>query len=622
MVLTVFIALSQPGLYDVQKIPETVKTKADVIKRSETIQFEIKDIDRAYLTVDKVITILNENGKSDLLFRQFTNKFIELTEAEIKILDAGGKTIEKFKKNDMATIANGDGLIEEGKVTYYQVPAGSYPVTVQFKYELRFKGTLMYPDYSIQESGEGVENSSFTVKVPADLDLRYKEKNVAMKPVISTEEKYKLYQWSVKNLAPLHNEPGSVSYESRYPSITLAPNRFKLYDYEGEMTSWKQFGSWENGLLKGLNSLPDDRRAFFASLVKDATNDREKTRLVYEYLQKNFRYVSIQLGIGGYKPFPALFTDQKKYGDCKGLSFYTLSVLHALGIKSYVALINAGYNKEAADPDFPCNVFNHMILCVPLQKDTIWLECTSSTNEFGVLGNFTENRNALLITEDGGVLVATPKSKASDNSFTSFTTVEITEDGSGKSSSVWRTKGEYTQDIIHYILDENRDNQKKFLVNYYGFKQPDEFVIEKKQNAGITSTHIDLVVEKIPEFIAGSKMFISPRMYKLVSGNLPKAADRRLDFYFECPFEKSDTTVFKLPAGYAIDALPSEKNFQCKYGSYKSKCWFNAAEKAVYSSASVVLQQHKIPASDYAPVKSFFDEIEKDESQRIVVKKE
>ncbi len=612
----------QAPQYDLASVPENVKKNADVIVRSENTQFEIKDIDRAYLTVDRVVTVLNENGKKELAFHQYGNKYIDLTDAEIRVFDAAGKTVSKFKKGDMTTIANGDGLIDEGKITYYVVTTATYPITVEYKYEVKYKGTLFYPDYTIMESRQGIENSSFTVKVPEELDLRYKEKNIKLTPQVSTADKIKTYTWSVKNLSPVEYEEGAVSYESRYPSIILAPNRFKIYDFEGDMTSWKAFGNWENGLIQGIDVLPEDRKVFFTALTKDAATEREKIRLVYQYLQKNFRYVSIQLGIGGYRPFPALFTDQKKYGDCKGLSFYTYSVLKALGIKSYVALINAGFDKEPADKDFPCNQFNHMILCVPQKKDSIWLECTSNTNDFAVLGNFTENRNALLITEEGGVLVPTPKSKSADNTFNSFTKVALEDDASGTSLTTLQTTGEYTQDVISYILDEKKDEQKKALINYYGFKQPDEFSVEKKQNEKKFITVVTLGIEKIPEFVAGSKMFLTPRMYKIMRGKLPAAENRRTDFYFECPFEKTDTTAFKLPEGYKPDALPTEKNFKCNYGSYAAKCWYNESEKTVYSTAQLVLNNYKIPAANYAEVKSFFDKVLEDDTQRIVIKKQ
>ena len=71
-------------------------------------------------------------------------------------------------------------------------------------------------------------------------------------------------------------------------------------------------------------------------MVKNATTDREKAAILYNYMQNNMRYVSIQLGIGGLRPFPASFVDDKKYGDCKALSNYLKSALDAVGVKSNI----------------------------------------------------------------------------------------------------------------------------------------------------------------------------------------------------------------------------------------------------------------------------------------------
>lgn len=605
-----------PGLLTV---PENVKKNASVITHYDDMIFEVTDLDRASLTVHKSFTIVNETGKAFLSFVVPTSRYSSLEDAEIKVFDMLGRQVQRVKKKDMRTVANGEGLIDDGYMTYYQVSVPSFPVTLEITYERKYKGTLWYPVFSIAGSGEGVERASCIVKVPKELDLRYKERNTTIKPVITEEGKYKIYKWSAQNLPPVEYEEGGPG--SRYPAILLAPNQFSLYGYNGDLTTWKNFGLFNNGLYKGLDDLPEARKAFFRNLVKNIPGEEEKIKAIYSYLQHNFRYVSIQLGIGGFKPFSAEFTDTKKYGDCKGLSNFMKAALKAVGIKSYVALINAAYDDEPLDPSFPSSMFNHAILCIPRGNDTTWLECTSNTVDYAMLGTSTENRYALLLTEEGGVLAATPKSKAVNNRFFVNTTVDLNEDGSGKTNTLFNSTGDFKEQM-DYILNEKKEEQKEYVVFGFGFKQPDEFELSKKENAGMHSTLLEMNIEKVPEFIAGNKMFITPRLYKLWTQKLPKAENRSLDYYFHAPFEHVDTTKIKLPDGFTSDALPKSKELSCPYATFNTKYWYDAQQKTIYSTSSLILKQHRIPANEYAAVKKFFDEVLMDDTQRIVVKKE
>ncbi len=607
--------------FDTSGIASDLRKGASIVMRSENIEFEVSDIDHSKLHVHKVETVLNEKGKKALHFSQETDKFTILDDIEIKIYDAAGKTINKIKQHDFKTISGVEEFIDDYKTYYLNIQVASYPVTIETDYVLKYKGTLTYPTYKILKPNEGVENSSFTARINKDIDLRYKERNIQLSPVVTTEGDEKVYTWSVKNLKPVPYEENAVSYESRYPSILLAPNQFKLDEYQGDMTSWKNFGLWYNRLLDGTNILSDQRKEFYREMVKGAASDPEKEKILYNYLQENFRYVSIQLGIGGLKPIGADITDSKKYGDCKGLSNYLVTVLRSVGIKSYVALINAESNEEPVDANFPCNQFNHVIVCIPGKKDSVWLECTSRITDFGILGSFTENRNALLITETGGVLVPTPRSRAGENVVKAYTTIYLHNDGSGKTNTIFTACGEYKQEMME-LRDEKTDDQKLFMINRWGFRDPDNISFDTADRHNNLQLALEQQLETVPELITGSKMFLRPTVPNIWTAILPKAENRKLDFYFEFPFEKTDTTIIKLPEGYSVDALPQTLTDSCKYARFVSSCWYDEKTHQVYAAARVVLTQYKIPAADYGAVKKFFDAVLLANDERIVVKKE
>lgn len=614
-------AVAQSGwLYSLANVPETIKAKATVITHLHNIDFEVEDIDKAKLSVHKIFTVINGDGRHALLFNEYTSKHVSLDDAEIKVYDLNGKQTARYKKRDMRTVATGEGLIEDGYVTYYDITPTSYPVTVEIKYDVKLKNTLNIPDFRFIHEKEAIVESNYTATVPIGIPLRYKPEHTSIQPVITENGKYKTYKWTVKNQPPIEYEEGSASGSGKYPHVKIVSEKFSHYGLQGELSSWKSFGTWIRYLYQGLDVLPADREQFFVSLVQNSGTEKEKIKRIYTYLQQNFRYVSIQLGIGGLKPFSAEFTDKKKYGDCKALSNYMKAALKAVGIKSHVAIINAQHDQEPVDPGFPSNYFNHVILCVPGQKDSIWLECTSSTAEFDELGTFTENRNALLITDEGGVLVPTPKSHSSANVISTITSVTIMDDQSGTTETLFRSKGQY-KEMMNDILKEKRDDQKEAIVSFFGFKQPDDFVMSKEESTEGNTTKLKMAISKLPEFNSGNKLFINSRIYSIWPKALPKSEKRKLDYYFRYPFEKTDTTIYKLIPGMKPDVLPKEKELKCAYASYKSKCWYNDKENSIYSSTTLILTNHKIPPSDYAEVKAFFDNVIQNDSQKIVVVK-
>ena len=592
---------------------------AHSIKREEKIVFEVKDIDKAKLSVHQLITVLDAEDEYLLSFHETSSSFQKLDNASIKVFDEAGKMLNEYKMKEMKSIAIGSGLVVDGRLYYFRVAAPNYPVTVQYDYEITYKGTLNYPDYDIAYPDQAVEHSVFIASVPENVDLKFKAKNIALKPTVNTSGKNKTYTWEVKALPAVKSEEGAVVSQS-YPAILLAPNKFSMDGKEGDFSTWKDFGIWYSNLCKDVNNLSDETKNQVKEMVKNATADKEKIKIIYDYLQANFRYVSIQLGIGGYKPFDANFVDKNKYGDCKALSFYMKACLDAVNITSYPALINAEYNKEAVDPSFPHNSFNHMILCVPGNKDTTWLECTSNTADFGVLGNFTENKNALLITPSGGVMVATPKSKSAANTFNLFTKINLQEDASGKAESVLKTSGEYKDEIINVFLDEKKDDQKEYLVNRLGFMQPDDFLIKGNKEEA-SKTALTLLISKVPDFSAGSKMFLNPRIYKIWNYKFKPAEKRTKSFYFPFPFIKTDTTVYQLPENYTVENLPKARDIKFDYGVFKTNYIYDEKENTVISTAFLQLSKYIIPAEKYTATTKFFSDVIQEYTEKIIIKR-
>lgn len=611
------------GKYSITGITDSLLRNANAVMREDYMKFKINSTDNAMMEVHEVVTVLNESGADYLRFSKYSDKFQTLDDAEIRVYNAFGKELNKYNKRDMQNFGYGDGLVEDGKMTFFQVTAASYPVTVEYTYMVKFKGLLDYPDNYITSPDVSKEHFLYEVEVPSDLGLRYKMVNTDLKPAVSRNDKTTIYKWETQNLVAQKKENNSGPAERYFARIALSPNKFKIAGYEGDMTTWKNFGQFFYTLIGKDNTLSEKGQLLIRDMVKNAADDNEKARIVYSYLQHNMRYVSVQLGIGGWKPFQADFVQEKKYGDCKALSNYMQAALSAAGIKSYYAIVNAHGNAVPAWDDFATNIFNHVILCIPHQKDSTWLECTSATADFGVLGDFTENRKALLVTENGGVLVSTPRSRASENKFTCNSVIKLEEDGSGKVSSVMNSSGEFRQEQLYFLAQHSSDDQLKYLVRDMKWKHPEQFAIKTgdKYQHDFTSS-LTMTYEQLYAFKTGSKMFLPSRLYAFFDENIIDNKERKQDYFFDYPYQKKDTASFELPQGFSPESLPQEKTITKPFGQYSCKYSWDENARKVTVFSSLEINQHQVNAADYLQLMNFKKEVDSDLNQKLVVKKD
>ena len=212
---------------------------------------------------------------------------------------------------------------------------------------------------------------------------------------------------TASKLLPIQKEPFGPDFAKLFPRIYFAPSAFKYDKSEGDMSTWQKYGEWQYKLLDGRDELTEPFRNKLHGLTAHCSTDREKVKAIYDYLAKTTRYVSIQLGIGGLQPIAASDVCRTGFGDCKGLSNYTRAMLKEIGIPSTYTVIST--TNERLLPDFSsANQMNHVILQVPLPKDTLWLECTDPSLPFGYIHQGIAGHDALLIDPAGGSIHRLP----------------------------------------------------------------------------------------------------------------------------------------------------------------------------------------------------------------------
>jgi len=610
-------------LYIAAGIPDSLKEDANSVVRYKMKDITVDGPGNMSVKEHSVVTILNEKGNDEAeVVLGYSKKYNSIGSFEMRVYNAAGYLIKKYHKSDMydrSAVSSGS-IVSDERLVVLQHAIATYPSTIEIIYETNYKSSINIDSWYIQHPEQSIQNSYCSITINSDAGFRYNNKNTTIKPQKTTNNKTDNYLWHAANLKAIKIEPGATSWRV-FPRIYFAKNKFEFYGLDGDFSSWQTFGKWLQGLNADVCTLSPQRVEEIRKMTAGFKTDKEKAKFLYEYMQQSMRYVSVQLGIGGMKPFTATFVDQKKYGDCKALSNYMYALLKAVNIPANYAVINAGANAEPAEQGFARNSFNHAILCIPLKGDTTWLECTSNTNSFGKLGPFTENRMALLITEDGGKLVNTPKSIAQDNQLNSEVHVILNEDGGAKATVKIASTGEYRNDYIN-LASLKMDEQKEYLIRMLNIKQPT--VLEFKPTTdkdGVKEVSLDIEYDKFCDVSAGNKLFYRPRVFDLWGTTLAASDKRTTDYYFNQPMIKSCVTTIDLPTGFEVETLPVNQNLNFTYGSYDVKYVYNAAKNQVISTTKFSLTNHVIPAAKYNETQQYMDNIAKAQNKKLVIRK-
>jgi hypothetical protein len=603
-------------------IPDSLKKGANAVVREYEYRTVVDAPGKAITYVRQVVTVFNDKNKDYLIFQSYEDEFQKVRDIEVKLYDALGFLEKEVKRKDLQEEAIDDGfsLATSGKVVYAAVYPKTYPATVEMSYEIKHKGILEYNDFRLQRFGVSIQKATYTISSGEDNPVRYNTLHSNIKPVAFTDKKMTTLSWSIKNVPAVDYEAHNVG--EVLPVVQIAPSRFEMDNYGGDMSTWKSFGLWKQSLIGENNVLSNDYQRVVQSLVNGMASEKEKIKKVYHFLQDNYRYVSIQLGIGGWRPFPANFVHEKKYGDCKALSNYMHAGLKAVGINSYYAVVQAGRDFNTKTAQFANSNFNHIILCVPNNGDTVWLECTSKDNYPGILGSFTENRQALLVTEHGGVLVNTPKSKSSNNQINCKNSIAFDEEKNATIQTSLFVSGDYNGQF-DYLVQSDEMTKRRILAERWGFKQADEFAVENQseKHAMGRKANVLLKFERLHDFNAGSKHFFPKHPWKMCLDDMDKNEKRRFNFGFEHLYEKSDTTVFQLGDLFVLETVPAPVEIKHDFGSYRCEVIKDEVNKTVTTITTFKLVKQFLEAKDYVNVYNFIEAVKKEETQKLVLKK-
>lgn len=601
-------------------IPKKLKENANAIIRLNKTVINIEAVDRLVIEQQRIVTVFNKLGKKHINAYKHYNKDTKITKLSATIYDALGNKIKKYSKSDFQDVSAIDGgtLYSDSRVKFLEHTPTSYPYTVLFESVYKNSSTGFIPKwFPIENYNLAIEKSIYVLNNPQNIPFRKRNKNFANFPIKNSSSNNNI-NYTLTNQPAIRPEYYTLNFEELVPNMSVSLDSFSLKGIKGNAKNWEEFGKWMySNLISGKNQLPPSTISKVKQLVKDTNNPIEKAKIIYDYMQNKTRYISVQVDIGGWEPIAAYKVDEVSYGDCKGLTNYTKALLDVVGIKSYHALVYAG-NKKNIDSSFTSIQGNHMILNIPNDGKDIWVECTSQTMPFGFLGDFTDDRDVLVITPEGGVIKRTPAYINKDN--LQLTKADVKLLPNGNISAHFERKSYGTQYYDKYSIKEFTKKElnkyyKSTVWDYNNNLEVDNIKLSNNKEQIEFTENLDVKIEKFATVRDSSYLF-KLNVFNRITRVPKKYRNRQQPIEVERGFTDKDEFTFTLPQGYKYTSLPEKRNITNKFGTYNIR--FEKIDDTTFKyKREFSLLKGIYPKEDYKAYRKFRKTVVKYDNLRI-----
>ncbi len=610
----------QENSLSIANIPSELLENSNSVVRNEHVLVEIDAVNKMTVQTSRTVTVLNKFGENHVAAGESYDENFRIKNQSAIVYNAAGVEIKKFKKKefeDVSAVSSND-LFSDNRVSYLDYKPISFPYTIVYKSEVVSNSTIFIRSWRpVKRYSQSVQFSSYKLINPEQIPLRVKESNF-IPAINNTKSNYEL-EYSVSNLPSFEYQYLSPDLFEFAPILKIALKDFSLVGVEGSAENWKEFGKWQfDNLIANRNSLSPSTIAEVTELTKAIDDPIEKARIIYEYVQAKTRYISIQLGIGGWMPMTASDVDELGYGDCKALTNYTYSLLQSQGIESYYTIVYAGKDKKDLDADFASMQGDHVILTLPQEKENIFLECTSQTHPFNYLGDFTDNRNVLLVKPDGGEIIKTKKYDFEENLQENESEIFLSKNGDFTAKLKKISKGiDYGNK--YYLERLDLKDQKRFYQNDLSKLKNldiDELLFENNKRDKIFEETLKVKGTNFGT-LAGKRILIPLNIYAPETEESPRYINRKYPLEILRGKTIKNRNIINIPDGYFIESIPETLKLNTDFGSFSIETTIE--EGKIVVRQTYILKDGLWDAEMYKSFRGFMQSVQINSNQKAVI---
>jgi len=548
---------------------------------------------------------------SGLTYAEFYNKFIRLKQFK-KSLKNGSKFFLSERSGIDRSLTDENIFFDDSRVQYFPIRFGNQGnvarVTVKKEYtDAKYLTRLFFhAPYPVMEQ-------VFEFKVPDWLSIDFKTfhfEGYKIEKKQTQKGGYTNYVFILKDLPASKSEFKQIGRAYTEPHIVI---QVKSFESKGEVLQGfdktSDVYNWNNRLYKMANNEPEKLKATLSKITAGITNDQDKIKAIYYWVQDKIRYIAYEDGYSGYIPASAQDVLTNKYGDCKGMANLLTELLKQAGFDAHFTWIGTRQLPYPQSTPALC-VNNHAITTLYFKGKEYFLDATEKYVPFGENAYRIQGKEAMIANGDKYDIKKVPLTTGDEHKV--FTKADFTLNNEQLMGKIQVTlSGNERKDFHQEYQDLPNTSREKFLNSYL------EFNNDNVEASGVKTS--DLNNRDIPINISGS---IDLSNYvQTITGNkyinldfFPKTLERYLpdekrkngyDFDYVLSFE--DEFSLSVPTGSKFADIPEK--LELKYDGYEFRGEYTVAGNKITLKKYLVIKNSMINKSDFPNWKKFLESI-------------
>lgn len=581
--------------------------------------------------------ILRPEGSRYGLVRVYFDNETRLTYLNAWSLPAGEKAYEVKQKEAVETSPFSGFLFEDKRLKWLQIPATHPGNVVGYEYEQKRRPFILQDSWEVAQSIP-VRRARYTLRLPKGWEFEaYWVHCPRQEPQPGGKDGW---VWELTEIPAVETEPAMPDWRAVAARLVVSffPARGQV---PGEShASWQDVGRWYARLARPTRQGTPEIQQKVAELTAAQPTLLDKIEALAAFLQREVRYVAIEIGIGGYQPHSAQAVFANRYGDCKDKATLLATMLGELGVESHYVLVNL--RRGVVAPEAPTvRSFNHVILAVRLPEEVegsgfyavqehtelgrlLFFDPTDELTPFGYLPTSLQANHGLLVTEEGGELLELPLLSPNLNRLLRVGKFVLTVSGDltgavkeirSGAPAVWRRSvlltapgGERVK-VLEQALVRDLGG---FLLQGAWVKNLEEYDENLVLDYRLTA---DKYARRVGNLLLVRPRVLGRKAWTLLEGQ----EERKYPVEFPGTSMESDIVEIRLPTGYQVDELPPPLDLVNDFAEYHSAAEVEGG--LLRYRRNYIVKDVLVPTERLAELKEFFRQIATDERNQAVFKR-